>query len=100
MCYWPSCRPMLAWTPVKISTSLPIPGGRSDAPLLAEKKIDAFLAAPPDSQQLRAKKMGHVLIDTMMDKPWSQYFCCMVAVNQPFLRKNPVAAKKGPAGDP
>lgn len=62
--------------------------------LLADKKIDAFLAAPPDSQQLRAKKIGHVLIDTMMDKPWSQYFCCMVAMNQPFLRKNPVAARK------
>jgi len=62
--------------------------------LLAEKKIDGFLAAPPDSQQLRAKKIGHVLIDSMMDKPWSQYFCCMVEVNQPFLRKNPVAAKK------
>ena len=62
--------------------------------LLGEKKIDGFLAAPPDSQQLRAKKIGHVLIDSMMDKPWSQYFCCMVAVNQPFLRKNPVAARK------
>ena len=62
--------------------------------LLAGKKIDGFLAAPPDSQQLRAKKIGHVLIDSMMDKPWSQYFCCMVAVNQPFVRKNPVAARK------
>jgi NitT/TauT family transport system substrate-binding protein len=62
--------------------------------LLAEKKIDGFLAAPPDSQQLRAKKIGHVLVDSMMDKPWSQYFCCMVAVNEPFVRKNPVAAKK------
>jgi NitT/TauT family transport system substrate-binding protein len=62
--------------------------------LLAEKKIDGFLAAPPDSQQLRGKKIGHVLIDSMMDKPWSQYFCCMVAVNQPFVRKNPVAAKR------
>lgn len=62
--------------------------------LLTEKKIDGFLAAPPDSQQLRAKKIGHVLVDSMMDKPWSQYFCCMVAVNQPFLRKNPVAARK------
>lgn len=62
--------------------------------LLAEKKIDGFLAAPPDSQQLRAKKIGRVLIDGMMDKPWSQYFCCMVAMNQPFVRKNPAAAKK------
>jgi NitT/TauT family transport system substrate-binding protein len=62
--------------------------------LLAEKKIDAFLAAPPDSQQLRAKKIGHVVINSMMDKPWSQYFCCMVAMNQQFFSKHPVAAKR------
>jgi NitT/TauT family transport system substrate-binding protein len=62
--------------------------------LLAEKKIDGFLAAPPDSQQLRAKKIGHVVVNSMMDKPWSQYFCCMVAVNQQFVRKHPVAARK------
>jgi NitT/TauT family transport system substrate-binding protein len=62
--------------------------------LLAEKKIDGFLAAPPDSQELRAKKIGHVVINSMMDKPWSQYFCCMVAMNQQFVRKHPVAARK------
>jgi len=62
--------------------------------LLAEKKIDAFLAAPPDAQELRAKKIGHVVINSMMDKPWSQYFCCMVATNQQFVRKQPVAARR------
>jgi NitT/TauT family transport system substrate-binding protein len=62
--------------------------------LLAEKKIHAFLAAPPDSQELRAKKIGHVVVDSMMDKPWSQYFCCMVAVNKEFLKKHPVAARR------
>ncbi len=62
--------------------------------LLAEGKIDGFLAAPPDAQQLRAKKIGHVVINSMMDKPWSQYFCCMVAVNQQFIRKHPVAARR------
>jgi NitT/TauT family transport system substrate-binding protein len=62
--------------------------------LLAEKKIDAFLAAPPDSQELRAKKIGHVVVDSMMDKPWSQYFCCMVAAPQQFVQKNPVAARR------
>ena len=66
--------------------------------LLAEKKIDAFLAAPPDAQELRAKKIGHVVVDSMMDKPWSQYFCCMVAVNQQFVRKHPVAGKKALRG--
>jgi len=62
--------------------------------LLAEKKIDAFLAAPPDAQELRAKKIGHVVINSMMDKPWSQYFCCMVATNQQFVRKHPAAARR------
>jgi len=62
--------------------------------LLAEKKIDGFLAAPPDSQELRAKKIGHVVVNSMMDKPWSQYFCCMVAMNQQFVRKHPTAARK------
>jgi len=62
--------------------------------LLADKKIDAFLAAPPDSQELRSKKIGHVVVNSMMDKPWSQYFCCMVATNQQFVQKHPVAAKR------
>ena len=62
--------------------------------LLAEKKLDGFLAAPPDAQELREKKIGHVITNSMMDKPWSQYFCCMVATNQQFVRKHPVAARK------
>jgi len=62
--------------------------------LLAEEKIDAFLGFPPEPQELRAKKIGHVVVNSMMDKPWSQYFCCMVAGNQEFVRKNPVATKR------
>jgi NitT/TauT family transport system substrate-binding protein len=62
--------------------------------LLAEGKIDAFLAAPPDAQELRAKRIGHVVVNSMTDRPWSQYFCCMVAGNREFTRKHPVAAKR------
>jgi len=62
--------------------------------LLGDKKIDGFLAAPPDSQELRAKKTGHVVVNSMIDKPWSQYFCCMIAVNQQFVRKHPAAARR------
>jgi len=62
--------------------------------LLTEKKIDAFLAAPPDAQELREKKIGHVVVNSMIDKPWSQYFCCMVAMNQQFFQKHPVTAKR------
>lgn len=87
--FLPSWRRILGWIPVRISTR----AGEAMR-LLAEKKIDGFLAAPPDAQELRAKKISHVLINSMMDKPWSQYFCCMVAVNQQFVRKRPVAARR------
>jgi NitT/TauT family transport system substrate-binding protein len=62
--------------------------------LLAERKIDAFLGFPPDPQELRAKKIGHVIVDSGKDRPWSQYFCCMVGGNRDFVRKHPVAAKR------
>ena len=62
--------------------------------LFAEGKIDAFLGFPPDAQELRAKKIGRVLLNSATDRPWSQYFCCMVAANSDFARKHPVAAKR------
>jgi NitT/TauT family transport system substrate-binding protein len=62
--------------------------------LLAQGKVDGFLGFPPQPQELRAKKIGHVVVNSMMDKPWSQYFCCMVTANKEFVRKNPVATKR------
>jgi NitT/TauT family transport system substrate-binding protein len=62
--------------------------------LLAEGKIDAFLVVPPELRELRTKHIGHVMVNGTLDRPWSQYFCCMVAGNQEFVRKHPVAAKR------
>jgi NitT/TauT family transport system substrate-binding protein len=62
--------------------------------MLAEGKIDAYLGFPPDPQELRAKKVGHVVVNSATDRPWSQYFCCMVAANRDFVRRNPVATKR------
>ncbi len=62
--------------------------------LFADGKIDAFMAFPPEPQELRAKKIGHVVVNTTIDRPWSQYFCCMVVSNREFVRKHPVAAKR------
>src|SRR5712691_1979053 len=62
--------------------------------LLAEGKIDAFLAFPPVAQELRAKQIGHVVVNSMMDRPWSQYFCCLVAGNREFVRKHPIPTKR------
>jgi NitT/TauT family transport system substrate-binding protein len=62
--------------------------------LFTEGKIDAFMAFPPEPQELRAKKIGHVVVNTTLDRPWSQYFCCMAWGNREFVRKNPVATKR------
>jgi NitT/TauT family transport system substrate-binding protein len=63
-------------------------------PLLAEGKIDALVGFPPVPQELRAKKIGHVVVNSAVDRPWSQYFCCIVGGNREFVRKYPVATKR------
>ena len=62
--------------------------------LLSEAKIDAYLGFPPDPQELRAKGVGHVVLKSAVDRPWSQYFCCTVTGNKDFVRKHPVATKR------
>jgi len=62
--------------------------------LLAESKIDAFLSAPPQAQETRAKKIGHVILNTLTDRPWSQYFCCMIVAHKEFVRQYPIATKR------
>jgi NitT/TauT family transport system substrate-binding protein len=64
--------------------------------LFAEGKIDAFLAYPPDSQELRARHVGHVIVNSGLDRPWSQYFCCMIAGNPDYVRAYPTATKHVP----
>jgi NitT/TauT family transport system substrate-binding protein len=62
--------------------------------LLAESKIDAYLGFPPEPQELRAKKIGHALVNSVVDRPWSQYFCCLIAGNREFVEKYPGATKR------
>ncbi|MGZ8425322.1 MAG: ABC transporter substrate-binding protein [Candidatus Binatia bacterium] len=62
--------------------------------LLADGKIDAYLGFPTEPQELRAKKIGRVVVNSAVDRPWSQYFCCMLVGNREFVRKNPVATKR------
>src|SRR5262245_33981161 len=62
--------------------------------LLAQGKIDALVGFPPVPQELRAKKIGHAVVKSAVDRPWSQYFCCIVTGNREFVRKHPVATKR------
>ena len=67
---------------------------RSRSSSLRQGEIDAFLGFPPQPQDLRARKIGHVLVDSNVDKPWSSYFCCMLAGNRDFVRAHPIATKR------
>jgi NitT/TauT family transport system substrate-binding protein len=62
--------------------------------LFAQGQIDAFLGFPPHPQELRARRVGHVLVSTAADHPWSEYFCCMLFGNRQYVRNHPMATKR------
>jgi NitT/TauT family transport system substrate-binding protein len=62
--------------------------------VFAEGKVDAYLGFPPEPQELRARKIGHVILNTTTDQPWSQYFCCTAFGRRDFVRDHPVATKR------
>jgi NitT/TauT family transport system substrate-binding protein len=64
------------------------------ARLLAEGHVDAVMAAPPRSLAFREQGVGHVVVNMTTDRPWSQYFCCMVVGHRDFVRQHPVATKR------
>jgi NitT/TauT family transport system substrate-binding protein len=62
--------------------------------LYADGKIDAFLGFPPEPQHLRAHNIGKVILNSAVDRPWSQYLCCMLAAHRDYVRRYPVATKR------
>lgn len=62
--------------------------------LFIDGKVDAFLGFPPQPQELRARQIGHVALNSATDQPWSQYFCCMMAGSPSYVRNYPVATKR------
>ena len=59
-----------------------------------EGKIDAVLGFPPQPQDLRARRIGHVIVNSTVDAAWSQYFCCMAVGNKGYVQRYPVATKR------
>jgi NitT/TauT family transport system substrate-binding protein len=62
--------------------------------LFAAGNADAFLGFPPEPQALRARGIGRVMLNTATERPWSQYFCCMLLGNSDYVSKYPVATKR------
>jgi NitT/TauT family transport system substrate-binding protein len=69
-------------------------GPRDQTASFAGGEIDAFITFPPWAQELRARNVGHVILDAALDRPWSQYFCCTLIGASDFVRRNPIATKR------
>ena len=62
--------------------------------LFMDGKIDAFLGLPPEPQELRARHIGRVLLDSAVDRPYSHYICCVLIGSRDYVRNYPVATKR------
>ena len=62
--------------------------------LFVDGKADAYIGFPPRPQELRARKIGRVIVNSAADRPWSQYFCCLLTGNREFVQKHPIATKR------
>ncbi len=56
--------------------------------------IDAVFLTRPNATIFRNTKLGHVVIDGLVDPPWSQYFQAMATGNRDFVDKHPIATKR------
>jgi NitT/TauT family transport system substrate-binding protein len=70
------------------------PEGSSALDLFAAGETEAFLGFPPEPQELRSRGHRRVVLNTLVDRPWSQYFCCMIYGNAAWVREHPVATKR------
>lgn len=87
---------MLAYVGIKPDEVHFVTGDRAgdSIRLFIEGKADAFIGFPPHPQELRAKKIGRVILNTGQDRPWEQYYRCMIAARPDFVSKYPVATKR------
>jgi NitT/TauT family transport system substrate-binding protein len=71
-----------------------VPASGNAMELFVAGETDAFLGFPPEPQELRARGFNRVIVSTLTDRPWSQYFCCMMYGNRAWVRDHPAATKR------
>src|ERR1700751_2861603 len=57
-------------------------------------KLDGFLGLLPEPQELHARGVGHVIVDSTANRTGSLYFCCFLAGSSEFVGKYPIAPKR------
>jgi NitT/TauT family transport system substrate-binding protein len=87
---------MLAYVGIDPKSVTWVPDDKSGTAMqrFIDRKVDAFMGFAPQPQELRARKIGHVILNTTEDRPWSQYFCCALAASREFVARYPAATKR------
>jgi NitT/TauT family transport system substrate-binding protein len=53
------------------------------------RTVDAIHTYPPYTLQLADTGQGHVILDSLVDTPWSQNLCCAFFTSRSFFEANP-----------
>ena len=105
---WPS---VLSSTPLSVAAQAKLAGPLAELQHVApdgdedeeshqcEAEIDQQRAVQLDAlpiggRALRAQKIGRSILNTAIDHPWSDYYCCTTASSANYLSKYPVASKR------
>jgi NitT/TauT family transport system substrate-binding protein len=67
---------------------------RTWAEAFADGEVDVVRAFPPMTYDLHELGFGHVIMNTTLDDPWRNFYCCMIAAQSDFVRRYPVATKR------
>ena len=65
-----------------------------NARILSSGEVDAVVAFPPINKDLRVKGIGKVVLNSLTDPPWSNYYCCTAVTTREWMEKHPVATKR------
>ena len=57
-------------------------------------KVDAYLRVVWQFPATPTEEIGHTIASNDADRPWSQYYCCMVAGSTDYVNKYPQATKR------
>jgi NitT/TauT family transport system substrate-binding protein len=57
-------------------------------------QADALYSDPFLAQRVQEQGFDRIVFSTATDRPWSQYFCCMIAGNASYVRNYPNATKR------
>ena len=58
------------------------------------EKGGRLLRVSPAATRAARKKIGRVIVSTAQDRPWEQYYCCMIVARPDFVRHYPIATKR------